>query len=117
MKRSKVLRLTLAGAALLVAVGVGGSWAHEPPTKHHHDLRGVITKVEPEKNQFEIKTDTDHVALCLIDEKTKLRRGDKPIALKDVRPGERARCHCAARRDGRHYSQSLLLEPEKEKKK
>lgn len=115
MKRPKGLLLFL-GAALVLAVGIASSWTHEPQAKHHHDLHGVITKVEPEKNQFEIKTDAGHVVLCLIDDKTSVRRGDKPISLKDVQPGERAHCHCAALRGDRHYSASLLLETPKKKK-
>lgn len=105
-------------AALWVAAGQGGPLfaAGEPEAKHHHDLRGVITKVEPKKNEFKIKTDAGRVVLCLIDDKTRLKRGSEKISLKDVRPGERARCHCSALRNGRHYSQSLLLEAAKEKK-
>lgn len=113
MKRCLQVPGLLAAAALLLAATVARG--EEPPAKHHHDLRGVINKVAPEKNEFEIKTDAGRVVLCLIDSKTALRRGEKKVDLKDVRPGERARCHCAAIRDGKHYSQSLLLEPSKEK--
>ncbi|MFQ5694476.1 MAG: hypothetical protein ACE5HB_00650, partial [Terriglobia bacterium] len=104
------------GLVLLVtAAGLATLWGAAGETKHHHDLRGVIVKVEAEKNHFEIKTDAGHVVLCVIDNKTRLRRGSKKITLKEVRPGARAHCHCAALRDGRHYSQSLLLESAKKK--
>ena len=88
--------------------------AQESKPTHHHDLRGVITKVEPEKNRFEIRTGGGRVVLCVVDKETTLKRGHKKITLKDVKPGERARCHCAALRNGRHYSQSLRLEEKKD---
>lgn len=87
--------------------------AEKSQPKHHHDLRGVITKVEADKNQFEIQTQAGRIVLCVIDEKSTLKRGHEKIRLKDVRAGERARCHCAALRGNRHYSESLLLEEKK----
>lgn len=98
------------GAPQSTAAGEGG----KSEVKHHHDLRGVITKVEAEKNEFEIKTDAGRVVLCLINEDTTVKRGTETIRLKDVKPGDRAFCHCAALRNGRHYSTSLRVE-EKEK--
>ncbi len=108
--------------SLLVAASVAlGGWRpasasqqEKSEAKHHHDLRGVISKVEPEKNQFEIRTDAGRVVLCLIDEETTIKRGSEKIKLKEVRRGQRAYCHCAALRNGRHYSTSLLVE-QKEK--
>ncbi len=107
--------------ALLVAILVGlQAWVLSlaghgtgEQVKHHHELRGRIAKVEPAKNEFTIETDQGHQVLCVIDAKTVLKRDNKTIKLDDVRPGERARCHCAAIKDGKHYSQQLLLEKEK----
>ena len=112
--RTRIGRIAGLTALLLLGSGPPGAEAHEPQAKHHHDLRGVITKVEADKNEFEIKTDAGHVVLCVIDEKTTLKRGNKRIRLADVQPGERARCHCAALRGDRHYSTSLLLEKRKD---
>jgi hypothetical protein len=107
-KRPERLAALLAAALLVAAtVGIG---AVERKAKHHHDLLGVITKVEPAKNQFEIKTDAGHIVLCLIDDKSTLRRGSEKITLEQVRVGDRAHCHCATLKDGRHYSRSLLVE-------
>ncbi len=114
-------KLSLAAALALLGVlaafslparGQPGFAPWDTPAKgrHHHDLRGVITKVEPENHQFEIKTDRDRIVLCYVDDKSTLRRGTAKITLKEVRVGDRARCHCVAQKEGRHYSQSLLLE-------
>lgn len=116
-KASGLMRLALGLAALgaVVVVPVGLA-AHEGHTSHHHDLRGTIKKVEADRNQFEIETGKGHVVLCLIDQNTTIRRGDKKITLAEVQPGERAHCHCAAIRNDRHYSQSLVVEPARKKR-
>ncbi|MFQ5778760.1 MAG: hypothetical protein ACE5IP_12210 [Terriglobia bacterium] len=118
--RSRKHRRVWVGAAVLVAgatVVLSLEPAFAQQAKHHHDLRGVITKIEAAKNRFEIKTDAGKIVRCVVDEKSALKRGTEKISLKDVRPGERAHCHCASLRDGRHYSRSLLLAPAKKKDK
>lgn len=114
MKTREWLTTFATAAALLASLGPAAITpaAHEPEAKHHHDLRGVITKVDAERNEFEIKTDAGRVVLCLIDEKTTLKRGNENIKLTDVTPGVRAHCHCASLRNGRHYSKSLRIETE-----
>ncbi|MFQ5723246.1 MAG: hypothetical protein ACE5G6_02045 [Terriglobia bacterium] len=112
--KARLASLLLAAAlASVVGAQEQAAPAQESKPTHHHDLRGVITKVEPEENRFEIRTGGGRVVLCVVDKETTLKRGDKKITLADVQPGERAHCHCAALRDGRHYSQSLHLEKKK----
>lgn len=112
MKRTHFLPLLLAAGLACVTT----AWGHEEhgKVKHHHELRGTIVKVEAEKNQFSIETDRGQVVLCVIDEKTVVKREGKKIELRDVQAGERARCHCAALREGKHYSEQLLLEKKNE---
>ncbi|MFQ5695138.1 MAG: hypothetical protein ACE5HB_04040 [Terriglobia bacterium] len=114
----------LVGTALVAATLLGGGATQRAATadgqakaKHHHDLRGVIVKVDPAKDEFEIKTNAGRIVLCFLDKESTVRRGSKKVTLKDVQPGERARCHCAALQKGRHYSQTLQLEPRKKEKK
>ncbi len=110
----------LVSLLLASSIALGGwrpasaSQQEKAEAKHHHDLRGVISKVEPDKNRFEIRTDAGRVVLCLIDEETTIKRGSEKIELEEVTRGQRAYCHCAALRNGRHYSTSLLVE-QKEK--
>lgn len=111
MKRNSFLAMLLTGALTCMPL----AWGHEghEQVKHHHELRGKIVTVEPEKNEFTFETDQGRIVVCVIDAKTVLKRDGKTIQLGDVRAGERARCHCAAVKEGKHYSQQLLLEKKK----
>ena len=92
--------------ALLACALAAGAREHG---KYHHDLRGKVTSVEPAKNQFTFQTNQGEVAVCVIDEKSEIRRDGRKIKLDEVRPGERAYCHCAALKNGKHYSVELLI--------
>ncbi len=105
MTRFRSLAVIFIGALALVSI----ARAHEEG-KFHHDLRGKIVAVDPAKNEFTIRTNQGEVAVCFVDSKTVLRRGRKNIGLDDVRPGDRAYCHCAAMNEGKHYSVQLVLE-------
>ncbi len=109
------MRRNLFGAAIVIALLTCASsvWSGEHE-KDHHDLRGMIVKVAPAKNEFTIQTDEGEVAVCLVDGKTVIKRGDKSIRLNEVRAGERAYCHCAAMKNGKHYSEQVLLEKNSE---
>ena len=108
MRRGSFLVLALTGALACTL----SLWADEDreQAKHHHELRGKIVKVELENNEFTIKTYQGHLVVCVIDAQTVLKLDGRTIKLSDVRLGQRARCHCAALKNGKHYSQQLLLE-------
>ena len=108
MRRIGFLAMMLTGA-LACAFSASG---HERGRYHHH-LRGRIVKVEPTKSEFTIRTNQGEVALCFIDAETVLKRDGRRIELNEVHAGERAYCHCAAMKDGKHYSEQLLLEKKK----
>ncbi len=65
--------------------------------------------VEPQKNEFTIRTGQGKVAVCYLDEKTVVRRDGNGIKLSDVHAGVRAYCHCSAMNEGKHYSEQLVV--------
>ncbi len=109
------MRRNLFVAAIVIALLTCASsvWSSEHE-KYHHDLRGLIVKVAPAKNEFTIQTNEGEVAVCLVDAKTVIKRGEKRIRLNDVRAGERAYCHCAVMKNGKQYSEQVLLEKSKD---
>lgn len=111
MKRNRFLAVLLA-EMLAGTLPLRAGEDDEQP-KHHHDLRGKIVSVDTEKNKFALETHRGRTVVCFIDARTVVKRAGRRIELNEVRVGERARCHCAALRDGRHYSQQLLLEKNK----
>ena len=108
MRRTSLLAVAL--SAMLASTA--SLWSHpgHDHVKHHHVLLGRIVSVDPDKNEFTINTETDHAVVCFVDSKTVVKRDGRKIDLGEVRAGERARCHCAAIKGGKHYSQQLLLE-------
>lgn len=108
MRGESVLAMMLSGA-LACATSL---WCQQERgrVQHHHELRGAIVRVEPEKNQFIIAIAKKQEVVCVVDSKTVVKRDNRTITLGDVRAGERARCHCAAIRHGKHYSRQLLIE-------
>lgn len=100
-------------AALAVLLASTAAAAARQHGKFHHELRGEIVKVEPDKNEFTVKTNQGEVAVCFIDDKSVVERGGKKIKLDEVRPGDRAYCHCSAEKNGRHYSVELQINKDK----
>ncbi len=108
-------RLALVGTATTCAlILVAWGWTHDgrkhATEKKHHNLRGTITRIDPDAHTFEIQTGRNKVVLCYLDAKSRIHRDGKDIRLQDIKEGERVLCKCAEHTGGRHYSLELLVE-------
>ncbi len=97
--------------ATIAWVQVAGTQVRPNTVKFHHELRGTILRVDRAKSEFTIETYEKKTVECIVNSKTVFKNNaGKRIKFGDLRPGDRAYCHCQEMRDGKHYSVYLLVQ-------
>jgi hypothetical protein len=110
MKRLFAFSLVLFMAPLGQAV-ITAHQLDSPAQDSAKTVSGEVVSVDSDKNEVVIKDTAGAEVRLVINESTKLTKGDKSISLANVKPGEKVTCE-AAESEGKWVAKSIQVAAE-----
>jgi hypothetical protein len=96
-----------------VSLGQAAITAHQPDLSvEDKAVSGEVVSVDSDNNEVVIKDNAGAEVRLVINESTKLTKGDKTISLADVKPGEKVTCEAAESEGGKWMAKAIRVETE-----
>jgi hypothetical protein len=95
----------------LASLGQAAVTAHHPALSVQKTVSGEVVSVDSAKNEVVIKDGSGSEVHIVVNESTKLTKGDKAASLADLKPGEKVTVE-AAEAEGKLVAKSIAVATE-----